>query len=83
MNAYSEIYWILVTPVKNIKKELSTIQKNTIQRCSQEREDGYHSRIYSDFDKWIYCTDCYTVHAHQEKTFKREKEKTLNKKQKK
>ena len=27
MNAYSEIYWILVTPLKNMKKESSTIQK--------------------------------------------------------
>ena len=63
--------------IKKHEKRVFYNTKSTIQRCSQEREDGYHCRIYSDFDEQIYCTDCYTMHAHQEKRFKREKEKTL------
>ena len=37
-------------------KELSSIQKSTIQRCSQERNDGF--TIYTGFSKWSCHSDC-------------------------
>ena len=42
------------TSKKYETKTLRT-QKSTIQRCSQEREDGLSNRIYGDFDKFLEC----------------------------
>ena len=48
-------------------KELSATQKSTIQQCSHKRNDGFHSTIYTDCDKWIYHTDCYSAYTSKEK----------------
>lgn len=65
-------------------KELCATQKSTIQQCSQERGDGFHSRIYSDFDKWIYHTCCYSAYSSRKKIARylkkcKKKEKVLTK----
>ena len=48
-------------------KELSATQKSTLQRCSQERNDGFYDTSCTDFDKWIYHTDCYSAYTSKEK----------------
>ena len=65
-------------------KEFCATQKSTIQQCSQEREDGFRSRIYSDFDKWIYYTCCYGAYCSRKKIARylkkcKKKEKVLTK----
>ena len=46
-------------------KELSATQKGTLDRCSEERQDGFYDKFLTDLDKCIHHTDCYSTYTRR------------------
>ena len=48
-------------------KKLSDVQKSTIVKCSQERQDEFHGKMNSEFVIRDYHKDCYAAYTSKEK----------------
>ena len=48
-------------------KELSATQKSKVVRCSDERQDEFHTKNNSELSAWKYHVDCYSTNTSRER----------------